>query len=65
MPPLYIFTECPECEYTAIYAAAMRPISGFNCALCLEDSGHVVRVTERRARKDDKAEYDMRKESPR
>lgn len=61
----YIFTECRICEFTAIYSAGSRPISGFTCALCAEDNGRDVRVSERPARKDDRAEYDMRKEAPR
>lgn len=56
----FTFCECPDCEFTAIYRTVDRPIAGFVCALCLEDNGHVVAMTERDATNDDGAEHDVR-----
>lgn len=55
----FIFTECPVCEYTAIYPdTGPRPIF---CAMCQEDNGRNIRTRLRDVRDDDHAEFDARK----
>jgi hypothetical protein len=56
------YFECPECEYDLVLHLVCDNQSVL-CPLCMEDSGHRVRMKRRDARDEDKPEgIDMRRE---